>query len=339
MARALEALGRNSEAIDELRTTIAMHPTASEPSSNLIELYSKQKDRKSAIAELRRFLEVTAAAYADQQIFFQANWGYFDQLIRLLMEDHQLDAAGQEYQVMLRYRPNESALHNDYGIVLLQQHRLDEALGQFNEAARINPQWSTPHHNIGLCLAQKNNLDGAIQEFRTTLELDPNEENTRIFLGSALGRKGDVAGAKEQFQKVIEKDPQDADAHLGVAYALGQMKDEAAAMKELKSALELKPDSPTAENDLAWLYATAEDAKLRDPTQALVLARQAVATSEEPNAAFLDTLAEALLINGQPVEALKYELQAAQLDPDNPEFLTRLPRFQAAVQPQVAAKR
>jgi tetratricopeptide (TPR) repeat protein len=87
------------------------------------------------------------------------------------------------------------------------------------------------------------------------------------------------------------------------------------------------------------MYATTDDPKLRNPAEALVLARQAVATSPEPNPAYLDTLAEALLVNGQPAEALKYELQAFQLDPDNPEFKTRLPRFQAAARSATVAKR
>ncbi|HUE42880.1 MAG TPA: tetratricopeptide repeat protein, partial [Candidatus Sulfotelmatobacter sp.] len=224
----------------------------------------------------------------------------------------------------------DAGLHNDYGNVLLDMHRIDEALGQYNEAARIDPQMATAHHNIGLCLATKKNLDGAIQEFREALELNPNEPHTQVFLGSALGQKGDLKGAMEQLQQVIEKNPKDADAHLGAAFAFEQMKDTPSAIKELKITLELKPDSPGAENDLAWIYATADDLKFRDPGEALVLAREAVSTSPEPNPAYLDTLAEALLLNGQPAEALANELRAVQLDPENPELQSRLPRFREA---------
>jgi tetratricopeptide (TPR) repeat protein len=77
---------------------------------------------------------------------------------------------------------------------------------------------------------------------------------------------------------------------------------------------------------------------LRDAKQALVLARQAVANSPQPNAAFVDTLAEALLINGQPEEALKYEQQALEMEPQNRELQSRLPRFQEAAQAQVTKK-
>ena len=338
-AAALERLGRTSEAIDELRATIGMHPSVKEPSDALIELYLKQKDRKAAIAEVRRYLDVVSSAFADQGKFVEVHIESIRQLIGLLLDDHQLEAAGQQYQFVLRYQPNDPAIRNDYGVVLLQMQRIDEALGQFNEVLRINPRFASAHHNIGLCLAAKKNLDGAVREFRQTLELNPDEHNTQVLLGIALGQQGDVAGAKEQLQQAIAKDPTDADAHLGAGLAYEQMKDPSAAIAELKKTLELKPDSAPAANDLAWIYATADDLKLRDPAQALVLARQAVANSPGPNAAFIDTLAEALLINGQASEALSYELQAARLDPDNPEFKTRLPRFQAAVQSHVVAKK
>jgi Flp pilus assembly protein TadD len=53
----------------------------------------------------------------------------------------------------------------------------------------------------------------------------------------------------------------------------------------------------------------------------------------------LDTLAEALLLNGQPAEALNTEQQAAALDPKNPEMQTRLAHFQAACSPSSATKK
>jgi tetratricopeptide (TPR) repeat protein len=330
LARALEALGRTPEAINELRATIAMHPAAYEPSNALIALCLAHKDRKSAIAELRRSLDLSSSAFTDQAKFVEVRFGDLHQLLNLLAEDRELEAAAQQYLFMLRYKPNDSGLHNDYGNVLLDLHRIDEALGQYNEAVRLDPQMSTAHHNIGLCLASKKNLDGAIQEFRQALELNPDEPHTQVFLGSALGQKGDLKGAMEQFQQAIAKDPKDADAHLSVACAFEQLKDIPAAIKELKLTLELKPGYPAAENDLAWIYATADDPKFRDPAEALVLARHAVSMSPQPNPAYLDTLAEALLLNGQPAEALTEELQAAKLDPENPELQSRLPRFREA---------
>jgi serine/threonine-protein kinase len=142
----------------------------------------------------------------------------------------------------------------------------------------------------------------------------------------------------DQFQQAIEKGPKDAQAHASLGYALVQLKDTSGAINELKLALELQPDSPGAENNLAWMYATADDLQFRNPAEALVLARRAVESSQESNPAFLDTLAEALLLNGQPAQAFATEAQAAKLDPENSELQSRLARFREAAKLPTSSK-
>lgn len=105
-----------------------------------------------------------------------------------------------------------------------------------------------------------------------------------------------------------------------------------AAITTFKLSLQLDPQSSEALNSLAWLYATASDPKLRDAAESLRLAQLAVKYSSTPNPAFLDTLAEALLLNGQSEEALRTEQQAAQLSPKDANFQTRLKRFEHAAQ-------
>jgi tetratricopeptide (TPR) repeat protein len=334
----LENLGRTQEAIEELKSLLVISPRNVEISNALVELYLEHKDLKSAITELQRFLKATSLILTDEAKFIEIRYWELDRLAGLLKRNKELDAAAEQYRFLLRYRPEDAGLHNDYGNVLMDQNRLDEAIDEYNLALRFEPNMSTAHHNIGICLARKNNLNGAIDEFRRALELNPEESHTQIFLGTALGQKGDLNAAKEQFQLYIEKNPKDPEAHASLGFALDQLKDTPGAIKELRRALELEPDSPEAENNLAWIYATAEDHKLRNPAEALVLARKAVKGSATPNPAYLDTLAEALLLTGQPAEALKTEQQAVALDPNNPEMRTRLAHFQAAFSPTSAAK-
>jgi tetratricopeptide (TPR) repeat protein len=330
LAGFLEMQKRTPEATAELQATLSIHPASIAVSDALVKLFLDRKDKKSAILELRRSLDVTSAQFTDQAKFVEARYPALQQLAELLAQDRQLDAAAQQYIFLLRFKSNDADLHNDYGNVLLDQHHIDEALGEYTEAARLDPKMSTAHHNIGLCLSMKKNFDGAIAEFRQTLELNPNEPRTRVLLGTALGQKGNLQGATEQFQQSIAENPKDPDAHLGIAYAFDQLKNTSAEIDELKTVLDLQPDSIEALNDLAWIYCTAEERKFRNPAEALTLARRAVSESPAPNPAYLDTLAEALLLNGQPAAALATELQAVKLDPENPELQSRLPRFREA---------
>jgi|GEM_PF-2267998 Tfp pilus assembly protein PilF len=330
LSDALEFSGHASDAIGELQNLVSVHAADAVACDALVRLYLKHKDQKSAIEEIRRSLQASSLAYTDELEFVNARYQDEHQLAYLLFEDRQFEAATEQYRYLLRLKPDDAGLHNDFGNVLLAQHDADAATDEYYAAIRLDPEMSAAHNNIGLCLAQKNNLDGAISEFRRALDINPNEAHTEVFLGAALGQKGDLKGAKEQFQDAIQKNPKDVDAQVGVAFALAQLKDEAGAIAHLKTALELQPDSPGAENNLAWMYCTAVDTKLRNPSEALVLARHAVATSPSPNPAFLDTLAEAQLLNGLRSEALATETQAVKLDPSNPEYQTRLARFREA---------
>jgi tetratricopeptide (TPR) repeat protein len=339
LAAALETLGQVREATAELQSAVVAHPADTDASNALVEIYLEQKNLDGAIEELRRYLKASSPSFADDAELVDKRFGAEYQLANLLQQDRQLDAAAEQYLYLLRFKPDVPGIHNDYGNVLLDQRDFDAAIGEYNQVLRLTPDDSTAHHNIGLCLLLKKDLDGAISEFRRTLELNPNEARTQIFLGTALGQKGDMKAAKEQFQQATEKNPNNADTHLDIAYALMQLKEEAGAVAQLKVALELQPDSPGAENNLAWVYCTAEDHQLRNPAEALILARRAVETSPSPNPAFLDTLAEAQSLNGQGAEALATETQALKLDPQNTDFQASVARFRDAAVLPTSAKR
>jgi tetratricopeptide (TPR) repeat protein len=331
LARELENAGHTQDAIAEYKYVIDRHPERTDASDSLIDLYLKRKDFKSAVEELRRSLKASSASFGDESKLVDQRWLDEDNLAYYLEQDHDLEGAAEQYQYLLRFKPDESSLHNDYGNVLMDQHLCDQAIGEYNEAVRLDPTVANPHHNTALCLAIKKDMAGAINEFREALQLDPDSPHSRLFLAEALGQTGDVNDAVNEFQEILKKDPNDPDAHGAFAFLYLQMKNDAQAVVELKKALELKPDVPMAENNLAWIYATSEDRKLRNPSDALRLAQQAVATSPEPNPAFIDTLAEALLLNGKADEALATETRAANLDPNNPQLRSRLEHFRDAV--------
>jgi tetratricopeptide (TPR) repeat protein len=304
LAGALELFGRSADAIKEVQNVLASKPAQVEPSDLLVEIYLQHKDRKSAIAELRRSLKASSLTFTNEAEFMLVRYQDEERLANLLKENQDFAAAGEQFAYMLRFQPEALALHIEYGNVLMEEK----------------------------------DFDGAIAEFRRSLEINPDNAQVQILLGTALGRGGDLSGAKEQFDEVAANNPEDLGTREQLGYAYMQLKDENEAINQLKSALELAPNSAQAENNLAWLYATADDRKLRNPAEALVLARRAVKDSPQPNAAYLDTLAEALLLNGQAGEAVTIEQQAFELDPQNPELVLRLTHFRDAAQQAASRK-
>ena len=332
LAGALEKLRRTPEAIRELQLILVAHPASVGTSQTLVDLYVQHHDNNSAIAELRRSLQVSSSLFSDQSKYVDDRLEDLYRLASLLSESRDWDGATEQFLFLLRFKGDVAGVHNDFGNVLLAQGRLDQAIGEYSEAVRLDPQMASAQCNIGLCQFRKKNLDAAITEFRRAMELNSNEPDAQIYLGTALGLQGDSAAAKEQLEQALAKNPNDPETHLNAAFAYDQLKNSKGEIEELKRALELQPDSADAKNDLAWVYATAEDAKVRNPREALRLAREAVDSSPDPNPAFIDTLAEAQLLNGQPAQALTSETEALKLDPQNAELLTRLARFREAAQ-------
>ena len=341
LARTFQELARLPEAITELRNLLVIDPTNSPASAILVDMALDQKNRPLAIEELRRFLKATSLG-VDESTHMEQTWAESYRLAEVLHQDGQLDAAAVQYLDMLRYRPEDAGIHNDFGIVLFDQNKIDDAAEQYREALRYRPEMWAARKNLGMCLMRKRDLDGAIAEYRAALDLNPEEPNAHALLGIVLGRKGDLEGAISEFKQFITKNPEHAFAHANLGLAFVLKNDHASAIPELRRAVELNPDIRSAENELAWLYATAPDPKVHDPQAALSHARHAVAllrqppvASSEESAAYLDTLAEALLLNGQTKEALATEERAASMDQKNAEIKTRLERFrQAALLPK-----
>jgi len=82
-------------------------------------------------------------------------------------------------------------------------------------------------------------------------------------------------------------------------------KEHAKALAALRQAVKIVPSSAEAHNDLAWLLLTGPK-ELRDPVQALPLARKAVEleAKEPKQALYLNTLGVALYYTGQFAEAI-----------------------------------
>jgi len=337
LGEALVREQRFDEAIQQWKDLLALQPRDLQASSSLITIYLDRQDRAAAISELRRSLKASSDVAASEADFVDARLNDLDRLGHLLSDDHQYAGAAQEYAYLLRFKPDSSELHNNLGNVFYAQKRCGEAVVEYREAVRLDDGAPGAHHNLANCLLVTQKTDEAIAEYRQALELDPTQTNSIAMLGVALAEKGELNAAIEQFQQYLEQDPKNAQVLASLAHAHYLNKDYGAAIDKLKQALALKPDLPAAANELAWIYLTADDAHFRNIGEGQRLARLAAHSSNPPVPEFLDTLAEALLQNGEAKEALETEERAVELAPNSREIQTRLPRFREAMHPQSAS--
>ncbi len=138
------------------------------------------------------------------------------------------------------------------------------------------------------------------------------------------------------FEKIIlreiEKHPQNPNLYkvLGdLYYETGNL---SGVQQAYEASLKLNPENPHVLNNLAWLYATAEDPRFRNPSRALDLAKAAVGLLEEPH--ILDTLAECYFVNGQYAKALETAQHALRLARENRTYYQeQVEKFRKAAGP------
>lgn len=135
---------------------------------------------------------------------------------------------------------------------------------------------------------------------------------------------GDSFNANGLFvlQRIAEKrlmtEPENAPLHFRLGNIYYEQKKYIEAEQEYLITINLTPRNFEALNNLAWLYATAEDKEIQNPREALRLALKAADIA--PLAHILDTVAESYFINGLFHEAVETGKLALQKKPANVDY-------------------
>lgn len=209
------------------------------------------------------------------------------------------------------------------GVRLRLAHQEARALIMLQEAARRAPNDERPHELMGSLYLEQRQFDNAIREFEQAARLTPGSPQPQLGLGLAYYLKGDHRKA----QQIFEAAPHTSEVERLLADLYGEQKLYAEAIRHYQEALRLEPDMAVAHNNLAWLLATCDDPKFRDPRASLEHARRGVELTQWKEAGFVDTLAEAYYANGNYQEAVKTQTKALALDPQNQEFQEHMARY------------
>ena len=130
-----------------------------------------------------------------------------------------------------------------------------------------------------LCLGQ---YDEAIEDCRESIRLKPDNDVAHFSLGLALVRCGQTGEAIDEFRETIRLNPNNWDAYvqLADAFELKGVPEEAItryreAAAVFRKHLKLNPDDGEVQCHLVWVLAMCPDCDLRDPHEALELAKAA----------------------------------------------------------------
>jgi Flp pilus assembly protein TadD len=254
--------------------------------------------RNSVVLWNRALMVTTNNAVAHQ------NYGY------ALEERGPLQEAAWHYREALRIEPTLFEAHNNLGRLLCQLGELDEATNHLMQAVSIDPKRSIAHVNLGRALATLGDWSGARDHYQMAMTTDPRNPVIPTDWGKVLLAQNRAKEALRRFVQALQLDPNFADARVGYGFAHGQLGASLAdqgkledAARHYREALRLQPDLPEVLNNLAWLLATANDARLRNGAEAVKVARRACELTHYQQAFMVGTLAAAYAEDGQFEEA------------------------------------
>lgn len=167
---------------------------------------------------------------------------------------------------------------------------------------------------LGMDALQKRDLQTAKKHFQNGLVSNPGNIWLMIKLAYVHQQLKEYKPAIEMLEKYLAKRPGSGNTwvKLKLALNLDLSFQYAKAEKVYKAILETNPDDNVALNNLAWMYLTAKNNKMRKVDEALKLAQNAVKLSPSP--ANLDTLAEAYYQKKEYHKALKTAERALDRD-------------------------
>ena len=213
----------------------------------------------------------------------------------------------------------------------------DRAIQTLEQALRLAPHDEHPHEAMGRYFLRQSKYGEAQKELEEAVRLSGDDDQTRLELGLAYQLNGQPEKAQKILEDVLGKNPQTAKGKKVLAANQAVMADLYARQKlyreavdKYQEALRLDPEMAEAQNNLAWLLATCDDPKFRDPRAALDHAQLAVKLGEWKDGTTIDTLAESYFANGDFQQAVETQEKALALEPDNKELQEHMARYRKA---------
>lgn len=123
-------------------------------------------------------------------------------------------------------------------------------------------------------------------------------------VASAYLAEDDHAAAVSIYERILEIDSLNKEARYSIGHVYIQAKQYNKAEATLKELIEEYPEEFQLKNNLAWLYATAEDPSFRNGERAIQLAQEAMVIAPYDHHVW-STLSEAYYVTGQYEKAYR----------------------------------
>ena len=173
----------------------------------------------------------------------------------------------------------------------------------------------------GNCFLLASDFDKAIADLTQAIKFGQSNAYIYSQRAAAYASQDNHHGAIADLTTAIQIDPTNAYVYAIRGLLYSQTGDYKSGLSDCYRAVQLATNYDVGLNNLAWLLATAPDARQRDGQKALGYAKRACELSQWKNAYCLGTLAAACAETGNFEEAIKWEKQCISIGLPEKEML------------------
>jgi Tfp pilus assembly protein PilF len=130
-----------------------------------------------------------------------------ENLAELLVEKGRPDLAALHYEATLRYLPQWSVGHFNFGVMLQQQQRFVEAIREYQLALAYETdvdEACATHINLGAIFIRQNQMAAALSEFNTAIALRPTNGLAFLNRGLLEYSQGSLDAATNDFSQAVQ---------------------------------------------------------------------------------------------------------------------------------------
>lgn len=239
------ALGRYTEAEEQLRFALDLDPTSADSYLALAHLQESAGKPADAISTLETF--ITNAP---------RNYSAYEYLYSLYVSGNNSQAAQSTLERALMVEPVIPSDHLWRGKFLIKLAREDEAINELIIASGDPELWEA-HLLLGNIYAARGRGPDALAQYQSVLEKQPNQEVALLGAGRLLVLAGEADEAQTLFERLSSISPNNVDAHIALLELLLAKGQVDRAITEGERAVAANP----ARDDAYFFLGTAYEAR------------------------------------------------------------------------------
>ncbi len=278
------------------------------------DLFLDQGEFQSALAYLEAAGEQYALALEDDTNLYEAAHN----LALLHLAEGDTQQAKHWFEKLLALVPDDFSAHYHLGQIAMRQSDMTEAERYFRRAIQLEPEHVASHDMLGVVFSSLGRYDDAVVEHQRTIEIDPGYAISHHNLGQARLKQGRTDDAIRHLQRAVELSPENPRMLMGLGTVQLKAGRIDQARRTFDQALRLAQSDLNVVRQLAWLFATHPDERIRSGSRAVKMMEFAAGQTQGKVPQFLDGLAVAYAETGRFDDAVQVMQQAMRLlNPDN----------------------